>query len=41
MKSRGEADMFSAQGYDAVYLFAEAMKKPKLQTAQIQNREKP
>jgi len=30
MKSRGEADMFSAQGYDAVYLFAEAMKKAKV-----------
>ncbi|MEF3255664.1 MAG: ABC transporter substrate-binding protein, partial [Deferribacterales bacterium] len=29
MKSRGEADMFSAQGYDAVYLFAVAMKKAK------------
>ena len=27
MKTRGEADMFSAQGYDAVYLLANAMKK--------------
>jgi branched-chain amino acid transport system substrate-binding protein len=26
MKSRGEADMFSAQGYDAVYLLVNAMK---------------
>lgn len=30
MKSRGEADMFSAQGYDAVYLFAYAMEKAKV-----------
>jgi len=30
MKSRGGADMFSAQGYDAVYLFANAMKKAKV-----------
>lgn len=32
MKTRGEADMFSAQGYDAVYLFADAMKKAKVKS---------
>lgn len=30
MESRGGADMFSAQGYDAVYLLANAMRKAKV-----------
>lgn len=40
MKNRGGADMFSAQGYDAVYLLADAMKAAKVNSCKDRKQRK-